>query len=100
MQDYTDYIEGYRGLNSLLDRLIKMGDRHTDRQTHTQNLWNLEVLTHLKNFHPAIIGEYPQNFQVFLVMPSWVAVDCDISMVWVETIILFWGQWNLKLWLC
>ena len=23
-------------------------DRHTDRQTDTQNLWNLEVLTHLK----------------------------------------------------
>ena len=22
-------------------------DTHTDRHTHTQNLWNLEVLTHL-----------------------------------------------------
>ena len=51
IQDYTvlyrtihDYIEECRGLNSLLDRLIKTGDRRTD----TQNLWNLEVLTHLK----------------------------------------------------
>ena len=43
-----DYIEEYRGLNSLLDRLIKTGDRHTDTHTDTQNLWNLEVLTHLK----------------------------------------------------
>ena len=60
IQDFTvlyrtiqDYIKEYRGLNSLLDRLIKTGDRHTDRHTqhthtHTQNLWNLEVLTHLK----------------------------------------------------
>ena len=55
IQDHTglwgtiqDYIEGYKGLNSLLDRLINTGDRQTDRQTNTQNLWNLEVLTHLK----------------------------------------------------
>ena len=25
-----------------------MGDRQTDTQTDRQNLWNLEVLTHLK----------------------------------------------------
>ena len=25
-----------------------MGDTQTDRHTDTQNLWNLEVLTHLK----------------------------------------------------
>ena len=46
-----DYMEECRELNSPLDRLIKTGDRqtdtHTDRHTHTQ-LWNLEVLTHLK----------------------------------------------------
>ena len=33
-------IEEYRGLNGLLDRLIKMGDRHTnthtDKHTHRQ----------------------------------------------------------------
>ena len=27
---------------------IKTGDRQTHRHTDTQNLWNLEVLTHLK----------------------------------------------------
>ena len=43
-----DYIEDYRGLNILLDRLIKTGDRQTNRTTEPQNLWNLEVLTHLK----------------------------------------------------
>ena len=37
IQNYTglnrtiqDYIKEYRGLNSLLDRLIKTGDRHTE----------------------------------------------------------------------
>ena len=55
IKDYTglyrtiqDYIEEYRGLNSLLDELIKTGDRQTDTHTNTQNLWNLEVPTHLK----------------------------------------------------
>ena len=31
-----DYIEDYRGLNILLDRLIKTGDRHTNTHTHTE----------------------------------------------------------------
>ena len=30
---------------------IRKGDRHTHRQTDTQNLSNLEVLTHLKKEH-------------------------------------------------
>ena len=41
IEDYTelyrtmqDYIKEYRELNSLLDRLIKTGDRQTDRRTH------------------------------------------------------------------
>ena len=46
-----DFIEEYIGSNHPLDRLITTGDTQTD--THTQNLWNLEVLTHLKigNMH-------------------------------------------------
>ena len=48
MQDYTGL---YRTIQEYIvfQRLhIKTGDRHTHTQTHTQNLWNLEVLTHLK----------------------------------------------------
>ena len=45
MQDHTGL---YRELNGLLDRLIKTGDTHTNTHTDRQNLWNLEVLTHLK----------------------------------------------------
>ena len=42
-QDYTDDIEQYRGLNSLVDRLIKTGDTQ-DRQTDTQTQRHTEFV--------------------------------------------------------
>ena len=41
-----DYIEDYRGLNSLLDRLIKTGDRHTHTHTHTHTDTQTHRYTH------------------------------------------------------
>ena len=67
MQDYRglfraiqDYMDEYRGVNSFLERLIKTGDRHVD----TQNLWNLNVLTHLNNIKIKPISQVGvvQNF--------------------------------------
>ena len=46
-----DHIGPYRTIPDHTHRVrfhIKTGDRQTDRHTDRQNLWNLEVLTHLK----------------------------------------------------